>query len=45
MDKIIAGVFETKRKDLLNEKELTDITVAIAKEFENQSMQEVVIYR
>ena len=45
MDKIIAGVFETKKQDLLNEKELTDITVAIAKEFENQSMQEIVIYR
>jgi O-acetyl-ADP-ribose deacetylase (regulator of RNase III) len=45
MDKIIAGVFETKKQDLLNEKELTDITVAIAKEFENQSMQEIVIFR
>ena len=43
--KIIAGVFETKKKDLLNEKELTDITVAIVKEFENQSLEEVVIYR
>ena len=45
MDKIIDGVFETKKQDLLNEKELTDITVAIIKEFENQSMQEIVIYR
>jgi len=31
MNKIIAGVFETKKQDLLNEKELTDITVAIVK--------------
>jgi O-acetyl-ADP-ribose deacetylase (regulator of RNase III) len=45
MDKIIAGVFETKKQNLLNEKELTDIMIAIVKEFENQSMQEIVIYR
>jgi len=45
MDKIIAGVFETKKQDLLNEKELTDITVAIAKEFESQSLEEIFIYR
>jgi O-acetyl-ADP-ribose deacetylase (regulator of RNase III) len=45
MDKIIADIFETKKQDLLSEKELTDITAAIVKEFENQSMQEVIIYR
>lgn len=45
MDKIISGVFETKTQNLLNEKEITDITIAISKEFENQSIEEVFIYR
>lgn len=45
MDKVISQVFDTKKEGLLEEKELTDIIIAISKEFENQSIQEVFIYR
>lgn len=45
MDKVISQVFDTKSKEVLSEKELTDIIIAISKEFENQSLEEIFIYR
>lgn len=45
MDKIVSGVFELKKKETLGEKELTDIITAVSKEFESQSLQEILIYR
>jgi len=45
MDKVISQVFDTKKEVTLNEKELTDIIIAISKEFEGQSLEEIFIYR
>ncbi|PIY94721.1 MAG: hypothetical protein COY68_01475 [Candidatus Levybacteria bacterium CG_4_10_14_0_8_um_filter_35_23] len=45
MDKVISQVFDIKKKDVLNEKELTDIIIAISKEFENKFLEEIFIYR
>lgn len=45
MDKVMSQVFDTTKKEILSEKELTDIIIAISKEFENQSLEEVFIYR
>ncbi len=45
MDKVISQVFDTKKETTLNEKELTDIIVAISKEFEGQTLEEIFIYR
>lgn len=44
-DKLFSGVFEVKPRKSLTEEETLNITIAIAKEFDNQSLQEVVIYR
>ena len=45
MDKIFAEILSTNKGKGLDEKELTDIIIAITKEFVNQSLQEVFIYR
>jgi len=42
MDKVYSQVFDTKKKVTLNEKELTDIIIAISKEFEGQSLEEIL---
>lgn len=45
MDKVISQVFDTKKETTLNEKELTDIIIAISKEFEGQTLEKIFIYR
>ncbi|PJC54891.1 MAG: hypothetical protein CO028_00080 [Candidatus Levybacteria bacterium CG_4_9_14_0_2_um_filter_35_21] len=45
MDKVISQVFDAKKDITLNEKELTDIIIAISKEFQNQTLEEIFIYR
>jgi len=45
MDKVMSEVFDIKKQEALSEKELTDIIIAISKEFENQSLEEIFIYR
>jgi len=45
IDRILSGIIEYKAVKTLSEYEVLSVTVAIAKEFANQSLREVVIYR
>ncbi len=45
INKIFSGIFETKQRESLSEEETWNITTAIVREFDNQSIQEVFVYR
>jgi hypothetical protein len=45
LDKIFSDLFEKKSQKILAEDEVLNITTAIAREFTNKSLQEIVTYR
>jgi hypothetical protein len=45
IDRLFSGIFEMKTHKGLTEEETLNITIAIAKEFDSHTLQEVIIYR